>query len=256
MTTMRSLLVLLALGLLLAGLPGSSAAQPGYVALGDSIDYGIGSSTGAGWVVPFDGFLGSPLVFNTPVVLVNLAVPGAETKDINQDQLAVAVAQAAAHAPVVVTLGGGGNDLRDFIVSPAAHACLHVKSCLARINALLNEVEQRIDLALKQLRVAAPQATILVRTQYNALRGTGCAPPDLVALGDAALEAPPGSVIAGGGLNWRLRAAAARQGAKLIEIFFPFAFFGDAVLVGDCIHPNDAGYNLIVLQAISAFTAP
>jgi lysophospholipase L1-like esterase len=234
----------------------AAAGQPGDVALGDSIDFGIGSSTGAGWVVPFHAYLES--VFSTTIDLDNLAVPGAETKDIDQDQLAAAVSDARAHAAdgVVVTIGGGGNDLRHFIVSPSAHACLQVQSCLDRINALLDEVEQRMDLALKELRRAAPQATILVRTQYNALRGTGCAPPDLVALADAALEAPPGSVIRDGGLNWRLRAVAAKNGAKVIEIFLPFAFFGDAVLAGDCIHPNDAGYNLIVFQAITAFSAP
>lgn len=256
MRSLRNAVVLLAF-LVLAVLPVAAAAQqPGYVALGDSVDFGSGSSTGAGWVVPFNGFLSSPSVFSAPVELVNLAVPGAETKDVDQDQLAAAVAAASAHSPVVVSLGGGGNDLRHFIVSPAAHACLQVQSCLARINALLNEAEQRVDLALKKLREAAPNATILVRTQYNPLRGTGCAAPDLVALGDASLEALPGSVIMGGGLNWRLRAAAARQGAKVIELFFLFASFGDSALVGDCIHPNDFGYSLIVLQAVTAFTAP
>ena len=113
-----------------------------------------------------------------------------------------------------------------------------------------------MDLALKKLREAAPNATILVRTQYNPLRGTGCAAPDLVTLGDASLEALPGSAIMGGGLNWRLRAAAARQGAKVIELFLPFALSGNSVLVGDCIHPNDFGYSLIVHQAVIAFTAP
>ena len=255
MRSLRNAVVLLAF-LVLAVLPVAAAAQPGYVALGDSVDFGIGSSTGAGWVVPFNGFLSSPSVFNAPVELVNLAVPGAETKDVDQDQLAAAVAAASAHSPVVVSLGGGGNDLRHFIVSPAAHACLKVQSCLARLNALLNEAEQRVDLALKKLREAAPNATILVRTQYNPLRGTGCAAPDLVALGDASLEAPPSSAIKGGGLNWRLRAAAARQGAKVIELFLPFAFFRDLALVGDCIHPNDFGYSLIVLQAVTAFAAP
>jgi len=42
----------------------------------------------------------------------------------------------------------------------------------------------------------------------------------------------------------------------LALITLPFAFFGDSALVGDCIHPNDFGYSLIVLQAVTAFTAP
>src|SRR5207244_3634150 len=155
MRSLRNAVVLLAF-LVLAVLPVAATAQPGYVALGDSVDFGIGSSTGAGWVVPFNGFLSSPSVFSSPVELVNLAVPGADP---------------------------------------------------------------------------AP-------------------------FGDATIEAPLSSAIKGGGLNCRLRAAAARQGAKVIELFLPFAFFGDLALGGDCIHPNDFGYSLIVLQAVTAFAAP
>src|SRR5438093_12401100 len=87
MRSLRNAVVLLAF-LVLAVLPVAAAAQPGYVALGDSVDFGIGSSTGAGWVVPFNGFLSSPSVFNAPVELVNLAVPGAETEDVARAQLA------------------------------------------------------------------------------------------------------------------------------------------------------------------------
>src|SRR5436309_1525360 len=114
-------------------------------------------------------------------------------------------------------------------------------------------------LAVLPVAAAAPPGYVALGDSVDfgtgSSTGAGCAVPDLVALGDASLEALPGSAIMGGGLNWRLRAAAARQGAKVIELFFPFASFGDLALVGDCIHPSDFGYSLIVDQAIAAFIA-
>ena len=227
--------------------------QPGYVALGDSIEFGIGDSDGIGYVPSFGTF-----VFGSTVDVHNFSQPGAEIRDILFHQLNPAIAEIQHHRPfgVVVSWGGGGNDLRHFIVSPQAATCLRTVSCLARINALLNEAERTVDLTLKVLRaVAGPESTILVRTQYNAFRKANCAAPELVALAEAALEGAPGTRL-DRGLNDRLRTVAARHGAKVVEIFVPFALNADVLIADDCIHPNDAGYDVILDAFISAFEGP
>jgi lysophospholipase L1-like esterase len=236
-------------------LPGeaSQAAMPGDIVLGDSVEFGVGSTGGGGYVVPFQSFLEA--VFGTTVELNNLSEPGAETKDIMLEQLPEALLEARSHRPygVVVSLGGGGNDLRHFIVSPEAATCRRILSCLARLNALLNEAEQRLDLTLKALRAeAGPSVTILVRTQYNALKRTGCAPEDQVNLANAALEGAPGTLLARG-LNPRLRDLAAKYGARVVDTFGPFFVLPDTLISEDCIHPNDVGYAVIFGLAVSAF---
>jgi lysophospholipase L1-like esterase len=263
-TTLRNVAALpSALAVLLLTLtPGvgtaQSAASPGYVAVGDSIDYGVASTPEdqhPGWVVPFNTYLETAL--GGSVELHDLAVPGATTKDINLEQLPTALDHVGLHGAfgVVVSYGGGGNDLRHFIESPQAAACQQTPSCLGRINALLDEAEQRVNRALAALRAAAgPSAPILVRTQYNALRRSGCATPDRVVLADLALEG--GAGVLQRGLNDRLRDAAASHGAKVIEIFIPFYVMPDALIGDDCIHPNDTGYAVIVGAAIAAVTAP
>lgn len=253
MTVLLTLISLAASGVWAPPGDASSAAVPGHIALGDSIEFGIGSIGGGGYVVPFHSFLEA--VFGTTVDLHNLSEPGAETKDIMLEQLPEALLEAKNHRAygVVVSLGGGGNDLRHFIVSPQAATCLRILSCLARLNALLNEAEQRVDLTLKALRArAGSSATILVRTQYNALKRAGCAPEDLVALANAALEGAPGTLL-DRGLNTRLRELAAKYGAKVVDTFGPFFVLANELISEDCIHPNDVGYAVIFGLAVSAF---
>ena len=237
----------------------SPVAQPGYIVLGDSIDSGVGdtdSTNGVGYVSPFLDYLQQFL--DTDVDLHNLSEPGAESLDILLTQLAPATAEIKNHQPygVVVSWGGGGNDLRHFIASPEAATCLRIRSCLARLNALLAEVEQHADVTLRTLRsVAGSEAVVLVRTEYNPLLKAGCDPDGRAALGNAALEGAPGTLLTRG-LNDRLRALADKYGAKVVEIFEAFALYPDALISADCIHPNDAGYQVILAEFISAFPAP
>lgn len=231
----------------------SPAAVPGYIALGDSIDFGVGDIGGVGYVPPFGAFLES--TFGTVVEVHNFSQPGAETRDIAMKQLPPAIAEVQHHSPfgVVISWGGGGNDLRHFISSPEAATCLQVPSCLARLNALLNEAEQTIDLTIKALRFfAGPDGTILTRTQYNALQKSGCDPFGQVDLANTALEGAPGTLLARG-LNDRIRTVAERHEAKVVEIFLLFAADPNGLIADDCIHPNDAGYDIILNEFISTF---
>ena len=153
------------------------ARSEGHVVIGDSIEcsvvFDLGTPVfGDGYIVPLHNYLESVAAVNMD--LVNLCVLGATTRDIKLDQLAKASGEVSSRDQTVISIGGGGNNLRRFITSPQASTCLMGNvSCLARINALLSETEQNLRLAVSKLRaVAGDESLILMRTQYNPLHGT------------------------------------------------------------------------------------
>jgi lysophospholipase L1-like esterase len=253
---MRLLRLSTVLVALLCGSVSAQSLTPAYVVVGDSIEFGLGDN------IPGDGIGYVPLVaaFLTTVlghapVVQNVGVPFAQTREIWRDQLPIAFRAAAGHAPVVVSWGGGGNDLTDVATGPQAAACRQSASCLGRFNGLLNETEQTIDRTIGDLRQRlGPNAVILMRTQYNAFLRPGCATPDVAALGNATLEGLPGSVL-DRGLNDRIRSVAAKFGAKVVDLFLPFAAKADTFVASDCVHPSGAGYQAIATLSGAAFLA-
>jgi lysophospholipase L1-like esterase len=246
-------------GVLLTALVVTASAQapaPAYVAIGDSIEFGLGDNIlgdGFGYVPLVGAFLTS--FFGQPVQTSNFGEPFALARDVRQVQLRAAVAAAQGHAPVVVSWGGGGFDLIDLGTGPQAAACRQSQSCLGRFNGLLNEVEQTIDLTIRQLRAAlGSQAVILMRTQYHALKKTGCATPEVVALAAATLEGAPGTVL-DRGLNQRIREVAAKHHAQVVELFPPFFAAADALVAADCAHPSGTGHQVISMLSSAAFLA-
>lgn len=242
-------------GLLVASTLGPASAQvptPVYVVLGDSIEFGLGDDVladGFGYVPLVANFL-MMTVFGQSVEVHNFGEPFARTHEIWRDQLPDVLAAAGGHAPIVVSWGGGGNDLAEVATGPQAAACRQSQSCLGRFNGLLNEIEQRIDHTIRRLRdVLGGDAVILMRTQYNALLRTGCAPsPEAAALAAVTLEGLDGSVL-DRGLNDRIRAIAAKYGARVVDLYIPFALSPNTLVSTDCIHPSGAGYQAIATLA-------
>lgn len=228
----------------------------GYIVMGDSIDYGMGASAPDKAYVPQFHVDLEATFFNHAADLHNLAVPGATARDIKQDQLTQAHTEMIIHTPRVMSWGSGGNDLLNFIESPEAATCMKGNtSCLARLNALLNEFEQTADYTLRKLREAAgPDTPLYVRTQYNPLLKTTCGGPSLplAQLANAALEGSPSPRLERG-MNDRIRELAHKYGAKVIDTFLPFYLNPDALIADDCIHPNDAGHTVILTAAKYAY---
>jgi lysophospholipase L1-like esterase len=226
--------------------PVHAQPTPAYVAFGDSIEFGLGDDIlldGFGYVEPFGAFLSSLL---GPVVVTNLGEPVAGAGDIRRTQLRRGLAALDGHVPVIVSWGGGGNDLGAVALGPQAAVCRRTQSCLGRFNALLNQVEQMIDQTIRRIRGAVgSEGRILMRTQYNALLRTGCATAEEAALGNATLEGAPGTVL-DRGLNDRIRSVAERYGATVVELFVPFALNADVLVAADCIHPSGVGYQAIL----------
>jgi len=226
-----------------------------YIVLGDSVDFGIGSTTPENaWISMFHEFLESSY-FAASADLHNFSVPGATTSEIMRDQLAAGVSAVESHSPVV-SWGGGGNDLLNFINSPQAATCLMGEtSCVARLNALLNNIENVLDLMVRRIRAAGPSTPILLRTQYNPLLKSSCGGADdsLAQLANLVLEGSSDVPFLSRGLNDRIRDVAGRYNAKVIEIFLVFAYQPDHYIAEDCIHPNDAGHEVIWSAAYAAF---
>lgn len=240
--------LLTGLGALCSASPAQShESEAGYIVMGDSIDHGVGaSSPDKTYVALFAKHLQSQF-FASNADLHNLAVPGATARGIKQEQLAPAQSQVVAHRPRVVSWGGGGNDLLDFIASSQAATCLKGNaSCLARLNALLNDLEQAVEKTVRELREVAGDSPIYVRTQYNALLKLACGGPTLplAQLANAVLEGTPSRLLIRG-LNTRLREIAAKYQARVIETFLPFYLQPDLYIADDCTHPNDAGHAAI-----------
>ena len=151
-----------------------------YIALGESTDFGTGATAlEKAWVSMFHKFLESPLAFGSPIYLHNYSVLGATMGDIIRDQRADALSGIASYNLVVLSLGGGGNDLLNFINSPQAATCRMANiQCFARLNALLNNVEVLLDQMVGMLRAAGPNDVILLRTEYNPLLADHCGGPD------------------------------------------------------------------------------
>jgi lysophospholipase L1-like esterase len=242
----------------LAARPGAAVAQappsPIYVALGDSAEFGLGDdilADGFGYVPLFRTFLST--AFQQPVDLLNLGVPFAQARDIWHDQLPAALAAIQGRASVVVTWGGGGNDLAEVATGPQAATCRQPPSCLGRFNALLNEVEQTIDHTIAELREAVgPNGRILMRTQYNPLLRAGCQSQANALLATVTLEGAPGTVL-DRGLNTRIRSIAQKYDARVIDLFLPFAVSANTLVSSDCIHPSGLGYQAIAFLASQAF---
>lgn len=236
-----------------AALHAQAPPAAGYVAVGDSIEFGVGDDIpldGIGYVSPFGAFL--TVLLGQPVQVHNFSVPGADTRDILLTQLRAAAAAAQSHRPVVVSWGGGGIDVGRVALSTQDSACKQIQSCFGRFNGALNEAQAAIDRTIATLRQAVgPEGRILMRTQYNAIAKSGCQPPAAVALGDAVLEGVPGTVL-DEGLNDRIRAIAAKYDAQVVDLFVPFRFNPDAFVAADCIHPSGAGYAIIesLFQAV------
>jgi lysophospholipase L1-like esterase len=230
-----------------------------YIVLGESTDFGTGATAGNDWASKFHESLES-LFFPSPIAFRNYAVVFATMGEIRRDQLADALSDIASFNPVVVSLGGGGNDLLKFIESPQAVTCLMANiQCFARLNALLNNVEVLLDQMVRRLRAAGPNDVILLRTEFNPLLKPGCEiRPGLPDLANLALEGDDNFpfLTSTRGLNDRIRDVAARYDAKVIEIFLEFAFNPDGLVGGDCIHANDDGHDVIFEKAKAAFSGP
>jgi lysophospholipase L1-like esterase len=259
----RRMLVLATIPVLLLTVAGPASAadhgqpplahRPLYLALGDSVAFGVGASDRA--VTAYVPLLydllreelscrGSGRPGCRKLALENLAVGGATTTSLLATQLPVAVDQLRARNQdrppnndvKVVTIDIGGNDV--FSVVPSCTAG-PTPACIALVQASLQTFETNFTQILGDLRAAAgPDTVIIAMTYYNPL--PSCQLAALAGLAEVVLEGGPGVE----GLNDRIRRISAANGVAVADTYGKLAA---ADLVGgtDCLHPNDAGHRII-----------
>ena len=248
------------------------AHKPGKVHGHDALMVNLGASTTYGYTfdssllgLPFGYYLTKnhhiPLFaqflkfyFGVKDVIVhNFAIPGKTSAEVLSEQVPQALAVLLPNRlhKVVFTVEGGGNDLRHFQVANMAYCTsadpMDQYMCLVNLNAALDEIEDNLWAIVSTLQEAAPDAVIILQTQYNSLydvlpNGQPCADAGMLMLADLAFEGNPAYGHPVKGMNVRIREIAAELGVKVGDIagFLYTApgelyknpdFFG-----GDCTH--------------------
>ncbi len=260
--TVMAVAVALVLPAAIAGAEGP--AHPVQLELGDSWTFGDGASRPA-----TTGYAGRVFVSNTTELDCSPAAaeeasdgckhlerviharpgtadnPGVTTDSLIAEQLEEATTVLTArngnanpHDDVeLVLLSVGGND----VFRPVLAACTGLDAaCVGVIRERLGHVQTNLSRILRELRVAAgEEARIVILTYDNAIAYCPLGP---VAgpLGALVLEGYPAVGIVG--LNNVIRATADVHG---VEVADTSGRLGQGQWAGDCLHPNDSGYETI-----------
>jgi len=260
-----SLVIVLGLGLATQTV-WSDNSDDAYLALGDSLAYGIGATDPAtgGYVPRFADFLKDGEDIES---LSNLSVPG-ETSDsmIGNGQLAAAVS--AINNPdadvEIVTLDIGGNDFLGLLGAEPCATDPSGQACQAAVAAALGGFAGNYTIIVETLVAALDEDEInevmFVMTYYNPFSGTGS---PMEPLTEAALLGIDGVVDcsavavnpANSGLNDMITCIGESAGATVVDV--KPQFDGNAlalthIATGD-IHPNDAGYAVIADEFVQSF---
>ncbi|MCH7811961.1 MAG: SGNH/GDSL hydrolase family protein [Chloroflexi bacterium] len=142
-----------------------------YLALGDSIAAGEGSTSPKTLSYPALVQAALEARLGVPFELESLAVPGHTTQDLIDQQLAPAIERLPGSEVRLITITIAGNDLFQYSTEPSCVRDPSDPEC--PLEAGLLEVERRLDRILGDLRAAAPQAAIVIQLYPNLLSGTG-----------------------------------------------------------------------------------
>lgn len=265
-----SLLAVTLVAVLCGAFPNAAAAAAPatglYVALGDSLAYGIGASdrTRTAYVPLLFEYFKHPKTEKVRI-LRNLSRPG-ETSDSfiagGQLELAIGAIVEPTTDTRVVTLDIGGNDLLFLIAAEPCKSDPGGEPCQTLVAAQLVKFARNYSIILTSLQTALNadpgQETLFVMTYYNPYSGTGLPYEpfaDRALLGsDLVIDcsAPPGDARAG--LNDLIACIGASSGAAVADVYPAFRGRGFELthIAAEDPHPNDAGYALIAQTFIAA----
>lgn len=249
-------LVVPALGPLAPAGPAWARESPAFIAIGDSLAFGVGATDPASGGYPalvHDQLMRSERYRDRGLDLSNLGVPGATSSDLilPGGQVEEAIAEIVARQEdtsssddnvEIITLDIGGNDV--LALAEDGSPCLGDPlsgDCQDRFFAMLDALEANVTQALERLREAAPKADIIVVDLYSPLSGRGGA-TEIVA--DLAIRE----------MNAVTERAASRPelGAKLASVYQPFLGHAAELVAPDNLHPNDEGHAVIAEVVLAA----
>jgi lysophospholipase L1-like esterase len=243
-----------ALILALLAAVGISAARadqqeyPGYLALGDSLAFGVGAANPAA-----EGYVGLTHfalseeggAYEGELDLINVAEPGATSEDLlePEGQLERALAEIDARESdnipdndiALISIDVGGNDLLQ-LADPDSPCVADTGSpgCREAINGMLAGLRSNLAEILLALREAAPNARIFAVNLYNPYSGTGDV-RELLA--NVAVQQVNGVINA--------TASDPAYDVELVPVFELFMGRGDQWIASDGIHPNNDGHRVM-----------
>ena len=227
-----------------------SAAGGVYLALGDSITFGIG--------VPQpqrNGFVARVAAgLDPPAEARIFAVPGETASGFLQRRLDDVVTAIEELGPRVelVTVGLGANELLRALRAPACEADPAGAACRAVVDGAIAEATEALDavLAAVQATLVAEEsrARVLVLAYYN---------PDTEPIAASTVAGIDGVVACSTaepqpGLNDRIACVADERGAELVDLYAAFLGREDELTRfarGD-VHPNADGYAVIAARIL------
>ena len=224
-----------------------TADTPAYVAIGDSIAFGVGAPQPR-----TQGYVGlvhkalqtSDRYRERGLQLLNLAVPGATAADLlipgGQIDSAIEAIRARQQSPAnddveIISVNIGGNDLLQ-LATPNSPCFQTIGSdaCIDKFGEVLSSVQENLSEALRRLREATPDAGIYLLDLYNPYSGTGDARETVA---DLAVQNLNG-IIGANAANEKLR-------VRLASVFQLFRGRGPQWIAADGIHPNENGHRVI-----------
>jgi len=256
---MRRLLPLLAAFVslaLLAPAPAAAGEAPAYIAIGDSLAFGVGASDPAsgGYVArTYEALRSSERYRDRGLELVNLGVPGATSADLllPGGQLDLALSQirdrqedtsSSDDNAEIITVDIGGNDV--LALATADSPCVDDplgEECQGRFEEMLGGLKGNLTEVLERLREAAPKADLVAMDLYSPISGRG-GPEDLIA------------DLAVGEINAVTEEVASRPDldASLASVYPLFRGRAVALVAADGVHPNDDGHALMAEVVLAA----
>jgi lysophospholipase L1-like esterase len=231
--------------------PPADAAQeagtPAYIAIGDSIAYGLGVSEPSqqGYVaLAFESLRNSDRYEGRGLDLLNLGVPGATSGDLLAeggqleaalDEITRRAGEPEAGKVEMISVNIGGNDLLQLARpdSPCAED-QSGEACIELLGQTLIGLQDNLTQTLERLRDSAPEAGVYMLDLYNPYSGTG---DSLEGIADLAVQQ----------LNGVIGAVAAEEqlGVNLGDVFHLFRGRGLQWIAEDGLHPNENGHKVI-----------
>lgn len=235
--------------LTLSGMPRNVHSQdaPLYLALGDSLAFGVGADSPStqGYVALTADVLRAGPFAGSGLDVRNVSVPGATSADILRpgDQVNQAVAEIEARGGAeIISIDIGANDL--LALAGNSSPCLDEPSgqaCQDALGAMLAGLQANLSTALHRLREAAPEARIYVFDLYNPYSGSGDAREIIAAVGVQQV-------------NGVITASARDPEVDVTFVSIHDVFEGRASqwITSDGIHPNNDGYRVLAEGLIAA----
>jgi lysophospholipase L1-like esterase len=221
-----------------------------YLALGDSIAVGQGASDPAtkGYVALVAEALRQQ--HGDSLEVMNLAVGGATTQDLIDEQLAPALEQLRTRSDVrALTITIGGNDLNEIQDSPDAAVCLaDPLSEECPIPEVLAGTRDRLTRILSEiLDITSPRTAVVIQLYPNLFSGTGH-------------EFEYAASVAFDFLNVTINAVADLQASGVADPVAGFTGRGNELTnipnTPPDFHPNDAGYRVIADAFLRTMALP